>query len=274
MRLQLSCLTSCLTSGLTAVAVAALLTACGGGGGGSDPAADNRPSQTLQDNDTVAMALATEAHASVRAAGRVPGEMGTAQLTGLVTTLGQGNNVGGKLTVPCAVAGSISADFPAALSGLTTGKTYSVSFNSCEQVAGMVTSGQISLSFTSLVNSNNFVETATYNITVTQAGSTTTYAGNQSCTVAAGVASCSFQDGQRSFGGSFSNRDGVLNGSYSWTYGSAQNINFDFSNWSNTGGSISVNGPDKFRATVTRDGPSSYTITINGGVPRKVTLPG
>jgi hypothetical protein len=254
--------------------------ACGGGSGsqssgesGSDNATPS--SRGLQDNLGVATALATEAHASIKAAGQVPEAMGTAQLTSLVNRVGAGTLVDGKLTAACALGGSVSADFPVALTSWTTGKTYTLIFTNCEQMAGVVSNGLISLSFSSLVNSNNFVETATYSITVMQAnGSITTYAGRQSCTAIAGAVSCSFSDGQRSFGANFSNASGTLNGSYGWTHGGGQNINFDFSNWSTSGGTLNVNGPDKFRATVVRDGPNSYTITINGGAPRPVTVPG
>jgi hypothetical protein len=258
---------------LSTAALLSLLTACGGGSGGDSATANSTP-QSLQDNEVVATALAAEAHGSVRAASRVPGAMGTDQLAGLVNILASGSTSAGRITANCAVAGSISADLPSTLLGLSAGKAYTVTFNNCQQVAGMTTNGQISLSFSSLTNSNNFSETATYNITVTQGGSTTTYAGNQACTVVAGVPSCTFNDGPRSFGGNFSNKDGVLNGNYSWTFSSASNVSFDFNNWSNSGGSIAVSGPDKFRASVVRDGPSSYTITINGGAPRKVTVPG
>jgi hypothetical protein len=260
-------------SGLTAVAMLILLTACGGGSGG-DSASGNTTPQSLQDNDAVATALAVEAHASVRAASRVPDAMGTDQITGLVNILAAGSTSAGRVTAPCAAGGSISADLPSTLLGLAAGKTYSITFNNCQQIVGMVTNGQISLTFSSLTNSKNFSETATYNITVTQGGSSTTYAGNQACTVAAGVASCTFSDGPRSFGGNFSHKDGVLNGSYSWAFGNTSSVTFDFSGWSSNGGSIAVSGSDKFRATVVRDGPNSYTITINGGAPRKVTVPG
>jgi hypothetical protein len=253
-------------------ALLSLFTACGGGSG-NEAAADNSSAQSLQDNDAVATALAVEAQGSVRAASRVPAAMGTNQLTGLVNILAGGSTSAGRITANCAVAGSISADLPNALLGLSVGKTYTVAFSNCQQVAGTATDGQISLAFSNLSNSNNFSETATYNITVTQGGSSTTFAGTQACTVAAGVASCTFNDGPRSFGANFSNKDGVLNGNYSWTFSSTSSVSFDFSNWSNSGGSIAVSGPDKFRATVVRDGPNSYTITINGGAPRKVTVP-
>jgi hypothetical protein len=260
-------------SGLTAMAMLTLLTACGGGSGG-DAASNNSTAQTLQDNDAVATALAAEAHASVRAGSRVPDAMGTDQITGLVSVLATGSTSAGRVTAPCAAGGSISADLPTTLLGLAAGKTYSITFNNCQQIVGMATNGQISLSFSSLTNSKNFNETATYNITVTQAGGSTTYAGNQACSVVAGVANCTFNEGPRSFGGNFSHKDGVLNGTYSWAFGSNSSVTFDLSNWSASGGSINVSGTDKFRATVTRDGPSSYTITINGGAPRKVTVPG
>jgi hypothetical protein len=261
-----------LRSGLT-VAVLILLSACGGGSGG-DAGADTGGAQTLQDNDAVATALAVEAHASVRAASRVPDAMGSVQLAGLVNMLAGGTTVAGRITAACAAGGSISADLPSTLLGLVAGKTYSISFSNCQQIPGTVSNGQISLLFSSLSNSNNFSETATYNITVAQGGTTTTFAGNQACTVAAGAASCTFSDGPRSFAGNFSHSNGVLNGSYSWAFGSSSSVNFDFVNWSATGGSIDVSGTNRFRATVLRDGPNSYTITINGGVPRKVTVPG
>ncbi len=253
-------------------AAAALLTACGGGS--SDAAPNDATSQALQDNEAVATALAVEAHASVRVASRVPDVMGTDQLTALVNILAGGSTSGGRITAACAAGGSISADLPSTLPGLAAGKTYSVSFNNCQQLPGMVTNGQISLSFSSLTNSNNFSQTASYNITVIQGGSSTTYAGNQACTVVAGVASCTFSDGPRSFGGNFSHKDGVLNGSYSWVFGSTSSVTFDFSGWSSNSGSINVSGSDRFRATVVRDGPNSYTITINGGAPRRVVVPG
>jgi hypothetical protein len=253
-------------------AMTVLLAACGGGSGSGS--AEAPAVQGLQDSDAVATALAAEAHGSVRTASRVPGPMGTAEVTGLVNVLAGGTTAAGRVTAACAAGGSISADLPSTLLGLGAGKTYNISFANCQQMPGMVTNGQISLSFSSLTNSNNFSETATYNITVTQNGSSTAFAGNQACTVVGGVASCTFSEGPRNFGGNFSNKDGVLNGSYSWAFGTSSSVNFDFSNWSSTGGSIAVSGTDRFRATVVRDGPSSYTITINGGTPRKVTVPG
>jgi hypothetical protein len=264
---------------VAAAAAVCALTACGGGGsGGAEPPVTTN---TLEDSSAVANALATEAHAAMASASRVPDTTAAAQVSALANAVAAGQITvsAGRLTVPCALGGSISADFPSNLGNIVVGTPYTLNFINCVQVAGQTANGVLSLSFVSLSNTNNFSETATFNVTVTQAnGSSTTYSGKQSCTVVAGVADCSYSDGARSFAGNFSQKGGTLNGSYAWAYplsnGSAANVTFQFSNWTASAGSIEVDGPNKFRATVTRDGANSYTITIKGGAPRKVTVPG
>jgi hypothetical protein len=267
-------------SHLASAGLLALLAACGGGGGGGDAGGNTNgdpvtPS-ALEDNNAVATTLAVEAQASISAARRVPDGKAASQLASFANGVAAGTVTisNGRLTLACALGGSVSADFPSNPSAIAVGTAYSISFNNCTQVAGQVTNGTLSLTFSSLNNANNFSESATYNITVTQAGVSTAFTGSQACTVVAGVATCTYSDGARTFGGNFSQSGGALNGGYTWAFGTVANVNFEFSAWTASAGSVTVTGPNKFRAVVVRDGANSYTVTINGGVPRKVVLPG
>jgi hypothetical protein len=267
---------------VAAAGLLTLLSSCGDGGGGNtgiDPAGPS----ALEDNNAVATALAVEAQASVAAARRVPDGSAAAQLSSFVNGVAAGTVTisSGKLTLACALGGSIAADFPSNPAAVAVGTAYGISFNNCAQPTGvsgsasLVTNGSLSLTFSSLTNTNNFSASATYNITVTQTGgSSTGYVGNQLCSVVAGVATCTYSDGARTFSGSFSQAGGSLNGNYTWAYGTVPNVNFEFTNWTASGGGLVVTGPNKFRATVAHDGASSFTVTINGGVPRKVMVPG
>jgi hypothetical protein len=254
-----------------------LLTACGGGGGSTD----TPNAQTLADNSVVATALAGEAQASIASAQRVPDATSLAQWLGLTGGVSGVSEVFGaandaiKPTLVCPLGGSLTLDLPTDLSSLKLGTPYTLTFNNCVQQKGQVTDGVVSVSFSSFSNKDNFSETATYNLrVVSTTGSSVSFVGTQSCVFTAGAGNCRFNDGLRSFDVSFSNVNGTLNGSYSWAYGSDTRVDFSFNNWTTTAGTIVVTGPNNFRAVVVRDGSNSFTVTINGGAPRKVVLPG
>jgi hypothetical protein len=255
---------------LAATGLGAVLAACGGGGATDAPAA-----QTLADSRVVATALASEAQASITSAQRVPNSTSLVQWLGLTGGV-FGSAAGGviKPTLVCPLGGSLTVDLPSDLTSLKLGTPYAATFSNCVQQKGQVADGVVTVSFSGFSNGDNFAETATYNLRVSNTnGSTTTYAGTQSCAFVAGVGNCTFSDGPRTFDASFSNIGGTLNGSYSWGYGPDIRVDFAFSNWTPTGGSAVVTGPNKFRAVIVRDGANSFMVTINGGVPYKLVLP-
>lgn len=211
----------------------------------------------LGDNQATANELAREAAEALDAAER------RAQVPGGVV-----------VTTQCGGGGSYTSDF-GGLAG--TGTVYSVTYNNCQLLPGYTYDGSYQVTYSSFADISNFSWTATYNLRFTGPDLSYTYAGTQSCTSSAGNLSCTYFDGQRTFGSSFTYTAGTINGSYSWAASSGGTLSYSFSNFTASSGTITVTGSGEaagFSAVVTRTGRNTFSVVINGGTPWIVTVGG
>jgi hypothetical protein len=248
-----------------ALVLGAMLAACGGGS--SDPAALSSnptpgaaPTAAIADSSAAATALATEAMAAADAARKAS----LAQGIGNPFTL-----AGGVVTtIACPAGGDISYDVPNAMGA---GTVITVSFNSCSFAAGSTATGSVSIQIGSFVDQSNLTFSTTYEVAVSGTENLT-LGGSQTCSIVADVITCVFSEGGRTFEGSFTYDNGVANGSYQWTYPNAGTVKFTFVNWTDTSGTIQVTGANGTTATIVRTSATTFTVTINSGTPRIITL--
>ncbi len=252
-----------LTLLLALTCTVALLPGCGGGGDDAAPAAgpvtpapptSNPPTSPLA-TEANARILALEADAAIAAAEQrslLPG------LPGGVAT-----------NIACPGGGSVSYDFPTSVGA---GTTYAISYNNCSYAGGYVFNGSYQIRYTSFVGATSFSYSATYDLRYTGPNLNYTLAGTQTCTAAGGTVSCTYSDGRREWGTGFTYTGGRLTGSYSVNDTTLGTLSFSFSNFSATGGSVTITGSNGFTATVTRTGPNTYSVVINGSAPFIITI--
>ena len=249
-----------------ALLLGAMLAACGGGSsdpapaGGSNPTPGAAPTAAIVDSSAAATALATEANAAADAARKASLAQGIGNPFALP---------GGVIsTFDCPAGGSISYDVPNAVGA---GTSIVVSFTSCSFAAGSTVSGSVSIQIVSFTDQSNLSFTTTYNVSLSGTESLT-LSGSQTCGIAADAITCSFSEGGRTFEANFTYSDGIANGSYQWTFPNAGTVKFTFVNWTDTSGTINVVGANGTSATVLRTSATTFTVTINSGTPRVVTL--
>lgn len=214
------------------------------------------------DNQDTAQALANEAFDALQAAER------RSQVPGGVLLLGLPAGV--ATVVPCTFGGNYTYDFP---TSITAGTTYSITYNSCQLAQGYVYNGSYQVTYNSFSLNGNYSWTAVYNLSMTGPNLNYTHSGTQTCTYTAGVGSCTYSDGQRVFNSNFTYSGGVVNGTYTWNGpDSAGTVSYNFNNFNATGGTISVTASNGFTATITRTGANTFSVVINGGTARLVTI--
>lgn len=216
----------------------------------------------LGDNVSTANTLANEAYDAIAAAERKSQLPGGVELFGLPA--------GVSTTVACTGGGSYTYDFPTTF---TAGTRYSFTYNNCQFITGYFYNGSYTIDYSSFANATNFSWTATYDLRLTGPNNFSYgYAGSQTCSYVNSVASCTYNDGIRTFSSNFSYTGGRISGSYSSAYNSNVTLTYNFSNWTANSGSLSVTGSNGFTATVTRTAINTFSVTINGGTPYVVTI--
>ncbi len=256
-----------LTVLMALASTAALLAACGGGGDDAAPAPVPTPAPptggtpvpppptSSAATEANARILATEADAAIAAAEQrslLPG------LPGGVAT-----------TIACPGGGNVSYDFPTTIGA---GTTYAISYNNCSYGEGYVFNGSYQIRYANFGSPTSFSYTATYDLRYTGPGLNYTLAGTQTCSATNGTVSCTYSDGRREWGTGFTYTGGRLTGSYSVADTTLGTLTFNFSNFTATGGSVTVTGSNGFTATITRTGPNTYSVVINGSAPFVITI--
>lgn len=241
----------------------ALLPACGGGGDDAAPApAPTTPAPPT--GGTPGSTLATEANARILAT-----EADAALTAAEQRNLLPGLPGGVETSIACPGGGSVSYDFPTTLAA---GTTYAITYNNCSYASGYAFNGSYQIRYSSFGSATSFSYTATYDLRYTGPGLNYTLAGTQTCTASSGTVSCTYSDGRREWGTGFSYSGGRLTGSYSFTDTTLGTLTYSFSNFTATGGTVSVTGSGGFTATVTRTGANTYSVVINGSSPIVITI--
>jgi hypothetical protein len=222
------------------------------------------PGSGFSDTPAAASDLATEAKAAIAAAESKALAPGGIELIGALPT-------GVTTTVNCTAGGSYTYDAP---SSFVAGTTYSFTYNNCSFGGGYVFNGSYVITYSAFsTNPLSYAWTIRYNLSYTGPNNFNySYAGTQSCNYTNNDYSCTYNDGSRTFQSNFTYSGGAINGSYVWAYGSYGNATYTFNNWTATSGSITVTGPNGFTATIVRTSATTFTVTINGGTPRNITL--
>lgn len=222
------------------------------GGGSSTPVTLGTPSAPLTASNSTATDLTTEAKAAIEAA------VGRSQLpTGVNLT---GVPGGAAVTINCSAGGSFTYDYP---STIASGTTYSYTYNNCSYGGGYVYNGSYVLRYDSFVSASNFAWTATYDLRLTGPNNFSYhYTSNQTCSYVNGAASCLVRDNGRTFSADFTYANGVINGTYQWTWGTRGTVTYRFINWGATSGRIEVTGSNGTSAVIVRNSANSFTVTI------------
>ncbi len=251
---------------LLSICFAAILAACGGGGGGSAPAAvptgpvpGAAPTAVIPNSQAAANALAGEARSSFAAAAKM---QAASSLPGGVNFL----FLPAGVEQACPGGGNYSFTEP---TSNAPGTTFTITFNNCALVVGEFINGTVTTRLDTFVDDANFSFTSTFNITSTGIASAIT--GSTICNIANNVATCYFTDGTHTFETSFSLSAGVINGAYQWVFQTLGTVLFTFSNWTTTGGTITVTGANGTSATIVHS-LTNLVVTI-GTTPYTVPAP-
>lgn len=214
------------------------------------------------DNTDTARALANEAFDALQAAER------RSQVPGGVLLMGLPAGV--ATVVPCTFGGNYTYELP---TSINVGTTYGITYNNCQLAQGYTYNGSYQITYNSFNTNGNYSWTATYNLTLVGPNINYTNSGSQTCTYTGGVGSCTYSDGTRTFNSNFTYNAGVVNGTYTWNGPSgAGTVSYNFNNFNATGGTITVTASNGFTATITRTGANTFSVVINGGTARVVTI--
>jgi hypothetical protein len=243
---------------------------------GPVPSPSGTPTASLASTQTEASSLAAEVKAGYANAASASAGAGFKTPFGVETAaLPQGVSA----TISCSLfasGGSGSITYDISGTAITTGTAISYTYNACSY-SGYTFNGAVNIVYDRYVSPSDFAFTISYtNFTASGPGvASQSVSGKSSCSVAAGVSSCYYNDGTRGWSSTMSySASGTVNGSYAVNYGNGS-VQVTYANFGATGGTATITGANGSKAVVTRNSATSFTVTITpsgGGASSSYTV--
>jgi hypothetical protein len=230
------------------------------------PAPTSAPTAVLVDSQAAADDLSAEAEKGYKAGEAAAGSKGIAS-----TNEGGLEKIAAVTSTACPAGGSVEYDYGNIDGrGIVAGTTYNITYKDCKYSSGTYSfsyNGNYEWKYSRYTASNDFAYTFKYN-NLTYAynyggtAKTTTLNGGQSCDYTPTKQSCFYSDGTRGWSSNVSYENGVLNGSYAYTY-SGGITKVTYTNYSATGGKVLFEGKNT-KYELVRTSATAYTWTYTG----------
>jgi hypothetical protein len=230
------------------------------------PSPTSAPTAVLVDSQAAADDLSAEAEKGFKAGEAAAGSKGIA------TSPDNGlEKIAAVINSACPGGGSIDYDYGTLdARGVVAGTTYNITYKDCKYSFGAYTAlynGNYEWKYSRYTAANDFAYTFKYNnLTYTTnyngTAKSTTLNGGQSCDYTPTKQSCFYSDGTRGWSSNVSYENGVLNGSYAYTY-SGGITKVTYTNYSATGGKVLFEGKNT-KYELVRTSATAYTWTYTG----------
>ena len=230
------------------------------------PSPTSAPTAVLVDSQASADDVSAEAEKGYKAGEAAAGSKGIAS-----TQESAFESIAAVTNSPCPAGGSVDYDYGNLdARGVVAGTTYNITYKDCKYTSGTYSfsyNGSYEWKYSRYTAANDFAYTFKYN-NLTYAynyggtAKTTTLNGGQSCDYTPTKQSCFYSDGTRGWSSNVSYENGILNGSYAYTY-SGGITKVTYTNYSATGGKVLFEGKNT-KYELVRTSATAYTWTYTG----------